>query len=306
MQTCYIIGAGAIGKALAALLTHEQRNVVLLRGRSDMQGDRELVRMYVPDEQVLETTLTIQSIDQIREFNGVVVLTNKSFGNAVLAETLHRARHVPMVLLQNGLGIEQPFLDKGFEQVYRCVLFATSQFDADGNLRFRPVAPSPIGAIRGDHTTQTMLANTLHTPLFPFRSESDIQPVIWKKVIANCVFNSICPLLETDNGIFHRDAHALALAARIVRECLVVATAQGLNLAEADVLENIRMISRASDGQLISTLQDIRKKRPTEIETLNFAIARLAQQAGLEQAVTETRLLGELVKFKSTSSLTTT
>jgi len=62
------------------------------------------------------------------------------------------------------------------------------------------------------------------------------------------------------------------------------------------VMDNLLLISRASDGQLISTLQDIRNHRPTEIATLNLAIAGMAST---EQAVIQTRLLGQLILLKS-------
>jgi 2-dehydropantoate 2-reductase len=61
-------------------------------------------------------------------------------------------------------------------------------------------------------------------------------------------------------------------------------------------MESILLISRASDGQFISTLQDIRNHRPTEIATLNLAIAGMA---GTEQTIIQTRLLGQLTLLKS-------
>ncbi|WP_315823413.1 ketopantoate reductase family protein [Paraflavitalea speifideaquila] len=113
------------------------------------------------------------------------------------------------------------------------------------------------------------------------------------------MFNSICPLLEIDNGIFHRSPSVLAIAQRVVTECVGIANAQGIGLTVNEVMETVLMISRLSDGQLISTLQDINHKRPTEIETLNLAIVQIAQTLQLENTVRETRLLGELTKLKS-------
>jgi len=69
---------------------------------------------------------------------------------------------------------------------------------------------------------------------------------------------------------------------------------------EADeVVERLLLISKSSDGQLISTLQDINNKRPTEIETLNFEIVNIARRLNKENAVAETKLLGELTRLKS-------
>src|SRR5690606_37550336 len=130
-------------------------------------------------------------------------------------------------------------------------------------------------------------------------SAHQIQSVIWKKAIINCVFNSVCPLLDIDNGIFHRNSDALALARRVIAECLVVAEANGVILRLCDIENSLLKISRVSEGQAISTLQDIRSRRRTEIDTLNPEIVRIAAQLELQNAVPETRLLGELIRIKS-------
>ncbi|RFZ84203.1 hypothetical protein DYU05_00805 [Mucilaginibacter terrenus] len=38
-----------------------------------------------------------------------------------------------------------------------------------------------------------------------------------------CVFNSVCPLLEVDNGAFYREPAAMKLAERIIEECAIMA-----------------------------------------------------------------------------------
>ncbi len=203
------------------------------------------------------------------------------------------------MLLQNGLGVEQPFLEEGFPQLYRGVLFVTSQV-LDGNrLRFKPVAVSPVGTVAGSAATLQRVVEGVNSPVFPFRAEPDIGPVIWKKAIINSVFNSVCPLLETDNGVFHREPAALAIARSVIAECVAVARASGISLRPEEVEESLLQISTASDGQLISTLQDIRHGRRTEIETLNFELVRIAETLGRGNLVPETRLLGELTKLKA-------
>ena len=297
METVYIIGAGAIGKVLAVCLSNDGKKVVLLRGSVDNgETHRENIRVMLPSQEIIEAEVTIDTLSNYRSLEGVVVVCIKSYGNAALADALKdKIGYSPVVLLQNGLGVEQAFMN--FPSVYRCVLFVTSQPISDTKLSFKPVAVSPIGnVIGGDETSLGHIAGLLNTPYFGFRAEPDIQPVIWKKAIVNSVFNSVCPLLETDNGIFHRNPQALQIAESLVAECLCVAEGQGVNLKRAEVMDTLLLISRSSDGQFISTLQDIRNHRPTEIATLNLAIAGMA---ATEQAVIQTRLLGQLTLLKS-------
>jgi 2-dehydropantoate 2-reductase len=71
------------------------------------------------------------------------------------------------------------------------------------------------------------------------------------------------------------------------------------------VLESIFRISRFSDRQLTSTLQDVRLGRRTEIGTLNGAISTLADKLNMAYLVPETRLLWELTRLKEELNLKT-
>jgi len=281
----YIVGAGAIGKALAVFLQLNQQQVTLLRGSVD-NGAQSLEKISVVLEgKILEAEIKISSLSNFERLDGIIVLTSKSFGNENLAETLKtKTGHSPVVLLQNGLGVEQPFIDHHFPEIYRCVLFVTSQVMESGEVRFKPVSDCPVGTIKGSGLFLTEIIDMLGTSWFCFVAETNIQLVIWKKAIINGVFNSVCPLIEVDNGIFHRNAAALELADRIITECLLVAREKGIILAKDEVLENLLRISRFSDGQLISTLQDIRLGRRTEIGTLNGEIVNIARSLNTRQA----------------------
>ena len=297
----YIIGAGAIGKVLAVFLKVNNANVTLLRGSVDNKSStKETIRVVLPDRTELEAEIEVSTLSNFSELDGIIVLTTKSYGNENIAQALKgKVNNSPIVILQNGLGVEEVFNSDNFTEVFRCVLFATSQNISENKLSFKPVSVSPIGIIKGTNATLNKVVELISSSNFQFKAESDIQPVIWKKAIVNSVFNSICPLLEIDNGIFYRDEGVLEIAKRIIRECVLISIANGVSLSVDQVIESLVLISKASDGQFISTLQDIRKKRKTEIETLNFEIVRIAATLGKENLVTETKLLGELIKIKS-------
>lgn len=297
----YIIGAGAIGKALAVCLKRKGSEVQLVRGSMDDGSTRyEEVVLSLEGERELIENIKVSTLSSIPKMEGIILLTNKSFGNQDLAKKLlHKARQSPVILLQNGLGVERPFIQSGFTQLYRCVLFATAQTLSGHRVRYRPVSPSPIGTVRGETIPLDTLVEQVDSPLFRFSAVENIEQIVWKKTMANCVFNSICPLLEVDNGIFHRDSEVFAMAREIIAECIVISRAKGIDFDAKDIEEQVLAISKLSDGQFISTLQDIQNNKETEIETLNLEILRIAQELGMEAQVKNTKLLGELIKSKS-------
>ncbi len=297
----YLVGGGNIGKALAVCLKLNGKDVQIIRGSVDVDRSYiERIIVELKDGSELVADIEFSSIGNIQELDGLLVFTNKSFGNKKLAEKLRaKINNSPIVILQNGLGVEQPFVENSFQDIYRCVLFATSQNVAENRIRYRPVADSPVGVVRQKNYVLKTIVAALDNPNFRFVAEKDIQRIIWKKAIANCVFNSICPLLEIDNGIFHREPSVFSLAKRIIKECVLIANAKGINLGVSEIEKQVIAISHRSDGQFISTLQDIRTKKKTEIDTLNFEIYRIAKELKKAKQVKETKLLGDLIKLKS-------
>lgn len=303
--TFYILGAGAIGLSLAVYLTQAGLNVQLVRtSQTNIEQQKLNVRLKGLQSSGYETTqVNVCSLDQIgktqiSEVQSVVIVTAKTFANTSIAEHFKaQESKPPVILMQNGIAIEDDFLQAGFEDVYRTILYSGGQKIENYAVEFKMVASSPIGVIAGDRETLNSLVRQISTPQFPFHVELNIQEEIWKKTIANAVFNTICPLLETDNGIFARDEQALALANSVISECIQVVERLGINLNHETVLKQVLTISKGSDGQLVSTLQDIQNKRETEINSLNLEIARIAESLDVDAGLT--KALGELVQIKS-------
>jgi 2-dehydropantoate 2-reductase len=297
----YIIGSGAVGKSLAVFLTTAGRKATIIRGSVESgPATVENIKVVMSDGSKLESKVGITTFGNVHTLNGIVVVAIKSYGNGKLATVLKpKIGSSPVVVLQNGLGVENPFIEGGFPDVYRVVQFVTCQTIGNNQVRVKPVTACPVGVVKCNVQQLAEIVTTLNTNQFMFRTEQNIEQFVWRKAIINCAFNSICPLLEVDNGIFHRDRGVLAIASEVIEECVVVARTRGIIFDVNDLVENLLLISRSSDGQLISTLVDLQNGQPTEIDTLNLEVARLARQAGIADQVKVTKMLGEMVDLKS-------
>jgi 2-dehydropantoate 2-reductase len=299
-QTIYILGSGAVGFPLAAYLTNAGRTVVAVRtSRNDVA--RSTITVAVgSDASRIRTRIETISLSKLAHIDGMIVIAAKSYANTAIARELQgKAAAGPILIMQNGLGVEQPFLDAQFSPIYRCILYVTAQPTSEYDFTFRPVSASPIGIVSGDRSGLQECVEALSTEGFPFRAEANIQRETWKKAIINAVFNSMCPLLESDNGIFARDEEVADLARGVVRECVTLTDRLKLGLSESELMEQLLLISKRSDGQLISTLQDIRSGRPTEIESLNLEIARVAAAMQPRVELPKVELLGKMILAKS-------
>lgn len=297
-----VLGGGAIGFALAAHLESAGRAVQVVRTRPGARaGDSQRVTVEASAGSI-SAAVAVSLLDDDAPLEGALIVTAKAFANARIAAALvRRGAGGPVVLLQNGIEVEAAFRDLP-NPLYRCVLYATSQWQGE-RLRFRPVLPSPVGVVRGEAVELERLVAALHTAGFQFRGEDAIATQVWSKGIANSVFNTVCPLLEADNGIFARSPQARTLAERVIAECVPVAAAEGVSLDPVALLAKVVEISRGTEGQWISTLEDLRHGRPTEIGFLNLAIAALADRHGLGADVRLTRSLGELIALREAGGL---
>jgi len=198
METISIIGAGAVGKTLAVSLHQVGKSVRLIRGRNTAAPPQiKEITVDLGADRSISAALEVTTLDHLDKLTGMVVLTTKSYSNQHMAPVLHRkAGDAKLVILQNGIQVEQPFIKAGFNQIYRGVLFMASEVLDDGNVSYRQVAPSHIGVIRDNPPSVKDIVNALHTDYLEFKEDHNLDQVVWEKATLNTVFNSICPLLN--------------------------------------------------------------------------------------------------------------
>ena len=303
----YILGSGSIGLALAASLIENGRTVTLVR-TSATNMPRQTIEITANEIGRVAKTYPVDmlSLDQVVDAEGILAITAKAFANAQIATALKgKTAGSPIVLMQNGLDIEQPFLDAGFNAVYRCILYTTSQKMGAFSVQYLSLKPCPVGVIRGTIAQLNTTIQQLHSEKFRFQIDNNIQNAIWEKVIFNAVFNTICPLLEAHNGVFFREQRAAELAKAVITECAQVAGALGQAIDPDQLLNQVLVISKGSDGQRPSTVDDIALGRPTELAFLNKAIVQAAKTHAPAVDVSKTKLLGELAMMKAELALKT-
>ena len=301
-EMIHVVGAGGIGMPLAAFLTNNGVPVTAVR-TSIESIDPRMIDVVIDQvksrpERVRVNTVPLSKINGAAV--GIIAVTAKATANRSIApELFRRLGDQPLVVLQNGIDVEAPFIEAGFQKVYRCVVYATGQRVDKSTYRFREVAPSPIGAVHGGGAQAVAIVDALSTTNFRFRAAEQIEREVWKKAILNAAFNSICPLMNIDNGVFNREEDVARIAKTVIEESSEVARRIGINLETDELMDQLLLISRRSDGQLISTLQDLNSGKETEIDYLNLAISRAG--AALEPPIDPktTRILGELVSAKS-------
>ncbi|MFW9770210.1 MAG: ketopantoate reductase family protein, partial [Candidatus Thorarchaeota archaeon] len=169
----FVLGAGAIGLALAVHLKLDGRDTVLVRTSiDDFEEEMIPISLITLEDRLINVNVRTVSLERLEHLDGIIVITAKSYANETIATKLgKKTKQSPIVVMQNGLGVEQPFIDAGYAEIYRCILFVTSQMNGEYQIRYRPITTSLIGVIKGSEQSLLKIVEVLNTPGFPFSTE---------------------------------------------------------------------------------------------------------------------------------------
>jgi 2-dehydropantoate 2-reductase len=222
--------------------------------------------------------------DQLREPHDlVIVLTKQPHTSAALA-TLRPAitDDTWVMTLQNGLGNQE--LIEAFIPRERILLGVTT-YPAD------LIGPGHVGS-HGAGEIRLMTADGVHRPIADQvaamlnRSgqvsvvDPNVTVAIWSKVAFNCAMNGICALTGCLVGQLGASPEGRQLALEVAAEVVAVAGKAGVTVDGEKVRATIE---HAMDTHLThkpSMLQDMLAKRPTEIASINGAVAAISARVG--------------------------
>ncbi|MFA7666968.1 MAG: 2-dehydropantoate 2-reductase [Burkholderiaceae bacterium] len=125
----------------------------------------------------------------------------------------------------------------------------------------------------------------------------DVRAELWTKLVMNCVFNAMSALGHSHYGPLVERPDTRAVARDLVEECVAVARAEGVAVADADTLyEAALRLGQAMAPATSSTEQDLSLGRPTEIDSLNGYVTARGEALGVATPVN--RALAALVRVR--------
>lgn len=294
-----LIGCGAVGLSLVAALHQAGAQVDLVARGETARAIREggierrgiLAHAWVPPGSVG----LAERPEEVPGGYDYVLISTKVTGNAELAagfslrkkDLLRGAGR--LVLFQNGYGNERPFAG----------LFEPSRiFHAYIPIGFRRVrpnvsevtvlkAPMDMGSLCGaPGAACAALAEALDRGGIPCRIDDQLGKTQWSKLLYNCTLNALGAILRTDYGGLVKSEDSVDIMRGIIREIFAVMQAGGYETFWPDAAayeeEFFSRILPPTYGHRSSTLQDIERRLPTEIDSLNGAIAGLGRSLGVE------------------------
>lgn len=284
-----VLGAGAVGASLVAMMTDAGRPVTVLaegeRARRLRQEGLSVngVHYEVPVESgerdPHELVLVATKSTHLREALPLIVraagtggyvmsLLNGISSEGIIAGAGAAGRVVPAMIL----GIDAMKNSRGVTYLNR----GTIHFGSDA--RDRPVSESVLSAI----------AETFAAARIPATISPDIVRTLWWKFMINVGINQASAVLRAPYGLFQRSDEARDLMVEAMREVLTLSLLEGTGLAESDIDSWLRTLHGLNPEAKTSMLQDVEAGRATEVDLFAATVLEIAARHGVDTPVNRT------------------
>jgi 2-dehydropantoate 2-reductase len=167
------------------------------------------------------------------------------------------------------------------ERAIGCVVYAATEIESPGVIRHLEGTRFSIGEPTGEISTrctefaEAMVAGGLKCPVEP-----DLRKDIWLKLMGNIAFNPISVLTRATIAGICRHTSTREVVVRMMRETLDVAARLD---AYPEISIERRMAGAERTGEhKTSTLQDLEKGKPLELDVILKAVVELADLTGAE------------------------
>ncbi len=290
MTRVLVVGAGAMGGLFGGLLGEGGLDVTLL---DTWPAHVAAIQAHglritgVGGDRAIRVNATADASEIAAA--DIVLFQCKSFANRAAAESVrHLFGHGTVaVSFQNGLGNEAALAAVlGAENVLGGLTAQAGLVEAPGVVRNYGNLPTIVGEIAGGPSARAEAIAALFTAHgLPTAASADIKREKWKKLLGNVALGAISAVTDMRSFEIMQVPALQEMVFRAVDEAAAVAAAEGvaLDVAEArSVL--LRLVDTTGGGtgtSKSSMREDLIRRRPTEIDTIHGAVARLARAHGV-------------------------
>lgn len=303
---CVILGAGALGSILAAHLVRAGHEVVLIaRGARLAQLEHEPLRIGGLVD--LTVRCEARAAAEVPPEADLFVNTVKTADSRAALGALGDFRAELAFSVQNGVVKEQELIDR-FTAPH--VLGAMADFSGDlredGSVVFSRNVCLHLGELAGGASPRVeALAQCFDAAGIVCRAAAAIRSVIWSKYVGWNALMLTAVLTRRTTDDFLCDPDSALIVARITREMAALAAALDIPLEDRSPLPVAKIASglegaalkavqetgaafaRAAPGHRMSSLQDVLRGTPLELEeTVGYALVK-ARGLGVAMPTTE-------------------
>jgi 2-dehydropantoate 2-reductase len=305
-----IVGGGVIGSLYAAHLARVAEVWVLARRPEHADAlEQEGLRVSGKHDFVAKLRATADPAE-LPEFELGILATKATHLDQATARLSGRVAGATLMTIQNGLGAEEIVGAHGRWPLISAVTFMSGVRHSDTHVEYELDTATWLGpyAETTPYETVEAVRDLLRESGLNAESFPDLRPAQWSKLIFNATVNSVSAL--TDLPHVHAFAEEEApsdlgrLVHALVQEGKAVAGRAGVELYEDPWEMNVLAVRRGETDRshyahVPSMLEDVRTRRPTEVDYISGALVREGERLGVPTPLH--RALHALVKARERS-----
>ncbi len=289
-----VMGAGAIGSVTGGLMANAGHAVTLVGRPAHMDAIAAsgLRITGIWGEHTVTTLATHTRVATLPPGGfDVVLIAVKSY------DTLEATRavlplldeHTLVCSYQNGLGNAETIAAlAGWERTVGARVIYGARIPQPGVAEVTVIAnPTALGVYHPGAPADRVrtLAEAMDTALVPTVYTEAIATMLWGKVAYNCALNPLSALLDVPYGALAETEDTRAIMEEAVQELYAVAAAKGIALEPGTAAGYMELfygkLLPPTAAHYASMREDFQRRRRTEIEALNGAIARYGKEYGV-------------------------
>jgi 2-dehydropantoate 2-reductase len=295
-----VVGAGAMGSIFGAGFHEGGHETVLVDVARPLVEEINANGVAITAKDGTERTVSLRATADPGDAGPVdaVVFFVKCYHTAVAAEQARPLVGPETVVasLQNGWG-NGDVLARVYDpaQVVVGVTYNSGTVLGLGKVAHPGVGPTLMGPYDDGGTEGAeRLSGAVTDAGLEAQVVPQVRPEIWKKLILNAATLPTASLTGLTAGALTAQGQMHELVSETAREAVAVARALGYDIDEEERVAYIHTLLERAGGTKASMLQDFEAGRQTEVDVINGAVVRAADEAGVP--VPLNRALVALVK----------
>ena len=300
-----VLGAGAMGSMFGGLLSQGGLEVTLVDVWAEHVAAVRADGLRLVGDEGERMVAVAATTDAAEAGAADVVLVHCKAHYTVAAATAAAPLFGPdtvAISFQNGLGNEEAIGGViGIEQVLGGTTAQGASILGPGAVRYYGDLPSQIGELGGGVSERTEgIARAFTAAGLQTSASADIRRDMWKKLLANVALSAPSALSDLNIAELMAVPELKATSLAALQEAAAVARATGIKLDPEDTERVLAKITGAggTSANKSSMCMDVLKRRKTEIEVINGAVARLGREHGVPTPVNDT-LIAAIIGVES-------
>jgi 2-dehydropantoate 2-reductase len=288
-----VIGAGTIGSLVAGHLGDVCDVQVLVRRAEHAEAlNDQGLRVSGKHDRVARVRATADAAE-LEDFDVGVIAVKANDLDATAARLAGCSPAGAMMTIQNGIGAEDVVHRHGDWPIISAVTFMSGIRHSDAHVQYELDTATWMGPWAETETPYELveeMAGLMITAGLEAEPLPDLRPAQWSKLIFNSAVNGVASLTDLPHvDLFAREEELADLGHLVhglIDEGKAVAAAAGVELHDDPWQMNQLAVARGETNKgdyahVPSMLEDVRARRPTEIDFITGALVREAERLGV-------------------------